>query len=325
MKYVILGGGGILVLLVLGLILSPRPLSKLIYKLFDGGMAVPPSNFKEIEANTYMYKDLSYNSKYPQGKLDIIIKKDREDKMPVVFWVHGGGFVGGDKEDIREYGVQIANEGFIFVNLNYGLAPDNHYPTPLLQLAEAYKYIFINKDRYNIDMDRSYFGGDSAGAQIVGQFVNAQVDEEYRRLTGLEKVVSPGRIKGAILLCGPYDLGEFREIDNRALNFIVQRIGWAYMGEKNWLNGRRVGELSLIDHISFNYPPTFITDGNFLSFQEQGMELARTLRSKGVLVQEVFYPNREELVHNYQFMMDLEESKNTFDQLREFLNISKNI
>lgn len=310
---------------VLAFIVSPRPLSWIVYKLFDGGMAVELENFSELESNTYMYKDIAYNSKHSKGKLDIIMKKGMKNPAPVVFWAHGGGYVGGDKSDIREYGVRIANEGFVFVNINYALAPDSTYPTPLIQLSEAYKYIFINKGKYNIDISKCYFGGDSAGAQIVGQFVNTQVDRDYRDRVGIEKLVEDKNIKGVILLCGPYDIKAFRNIENKALNYIMNTIGWAYTGSRNWLESDDFEELSLVDNVSENYPPSFITDGNFLSFEEQGRELSKILKSKGVLVHDVFYPNSIELVHNYQFMMDLEESKNTFRELREFLNISKNI
>ena len=52
-----------------------------------------------------------------------------------------GGFVGGDKSDITGYAVELAARGYTVININYALAPKRKYPTPVLQLGEAYEYI----------------------------------------------------------------------------------------------------------------------------------------------------------------------------------------
>lgn len=318
---------GIIIIIVLGIlafILSPKPIARMIKGLFEGGMAVKPEDYEEIKERTIMFRDISYNLKYDDGYMDIILSKDSKEKFPVIFWVHGGAFVGGDKKDITEYGVQVAEKGYAVVNINYGLAPRYKYPNPLLQLEEAYRYIYVNSDKYNIDINKIYFAGDSAGAHIAGQFVNAQVDEEYRNLIGLKKTVERKNIKGAILLCGPYELDSFKDIKNRAANFIIKGIGWAYIGDRNWIESEKTKELSILDHISKNFPATFITDGNFLSFEEQGLALRDKLRKYNIKVVDAFYIKSQELVHNYQFMMDLEESKFTFKKLINFLEETKN-
>lgn len=157
-------------------VVSPKPTAMLIHKLFEGGLVVEPANYDEIENMTKNYENLSYESTYKKGYLDIITPKEFTGELPVIFWVHGGAFLGGDKADITEYAVQIASKGYIVVNMNYELAPGAKYPTPLHQLNEAYTFIAQEAESYGIDMDRVYFAGDSAGAQIVSQYVNVQVE-----------------------------------------------------------------------------------------------------------------------------------------------------
>ena len=150
-------------------------------------------------------------------------------------------FVGGDKSDITEYAVQVANEGYIVVNLNYELAPQATYPTPLNQLKEAYNFIAHNAGEYDIDMDYVYFAGDSAGAQIVSQFVNIQVDQQYSTKIAMDAVVPTTTIKGMLLFCGPYDISQVSDIsDNKIIKFFLNRVGWSYIGDSNWM-----GSLSL--------------------------------------------------------------------------------
>lgn len=305
-------------------VVSPKPTALLINKLFEGGMAIKPANYDEIEKNTRSFQDLSYESAYQEGYLDIITPKEFEGKLPVIFWVHGGAFLGGDKADITEYAVQIANEGYIVVNMNYELAPSVKYPTPLRQLNEAYTFIAQEADTYGIDMNRVYFAGDSAGAQIASQFVNIQVEKDYADIVGIEGIIPPETITATLLFCGPYDVTRFGDIsENAVISFLFRRIGWAYIGDRNWLDSDSAKEASIIEYISEKFPPTFITDGNTGSFEDQGKEVTKKLKDNGVFVQDIFYSTEEaELGHEYQFVMNTPQAENTFTKMIEFLHTS---
>lgn len=312
---------GFILLVVIFFIVFPKPTARLIRRLFEGGVAVKPSNYDEIERLIKVETDISYESQFNEGYLDIIKPKKVEGSLPVIFWVHGGAFLGGDKSDITEYAVQIASKGYIVVNMNYDLAPSSKYPTPLYQVKEAYQFIEKNAAKYGIDMNRQYFAGDSAGAQIISQFVNIQVDKDYENLVGIESVVPPDKIKGILLFCGPYDVSKLSSSDSFLIRFLFKRVGWAYIGERNWTNTDKVKQASILQHVSSNFPPTFITDGNVGSFEEQGKELADKLKTSGVEVTKVFYSIEEaKLGHEYQFMMNTPQAENTLNKVIEFLN-----
>lgn len=312
----------LIALLILVFIVSPKPTAMLAYRWFEGGVAVKPKNYGEIEAQVQIERDLSYGSAYKKGTLDIIAPKNFIGRLPVIFWVHGGAFLGGDKSDITEYAVQVASKGYIVANMNYQLAPGAKYPAPLHQMNEAYQFIEKRAEVYSMDMDRLYFAGDSAGAQIVSQFVNVQVEKDYAQLVGIEGIVPPARILGALLFCGPYDVSKFGgSSDSFLINFLFDRVGWAYIGERKWGNTEKVRQASMNDHVSADFPPAFITDGNTGSFEEQGMELAAKLKRSGVEVVDVFYSKDEaELGHEYQFIMNTPQAHRTYDKLIEFLS-----
>jgi len=56
------------------------------------------------------------------NKIDVFIKKGIVDKVPVVIWIHGGAFVGGDKKDVRTYASAICANGYNVVSMNYEMA-----------------------------------------------------------------------------------------------------------------------------------------------------------------------------------------------------------
>ncbi|MCU5499177.1 alpha/beta hydrolase [Bacillus wiedmannii] len=306
--------------------ISPVPKAFLIKKAFEGGVFEPFTNYENALKETVIVKDINYNSKFPDGTLDIIYPKNHRERTPVIFWVHGGGFVGGDKSDITGYAVELAAHGYTVVNINYALAPKKQYPIPVLQLGEAYEYIKANTEKYDLNLDRVYFAGDSAGAQISGQFVNVQTSTEYAKLARIAPVVEATTIKGVLLFCGPYSMSELAKIEStKEIQEFMRTAGWAYLGEKNWEGLNETKIASILEHVTKNYPPTFITDGNTASFENQGKSLVSALQKKGVTVDSLFFDKSVsgELGHEFQFKMNTSAGQDTFKEVLEFLNKTK--
>ena len=320
-KRILIGLFILLMLLGVWVIISPYPVNMVIRMLFHGGVAVAPENYDEIVEQVDIKRNVSYDSQYKKGKMDIISPKNQIEDLPVIIWVHGGGFVGGDKSDIEEYAVQIAHEGYVVVNINYALAPEAKYPTPVLQLGEVYQFLLNNQKEYQIDMTNLFLAGDSAGAHIVGQFSMIQTENSYAELVGIDPVMNPEDINAVLLFCGPFDLMRFMEIteNNAILKFFVHRILWGYAGIEDAKDQRELKEISLIDYVSGNFPPSFITDGNTYTFTEQGKNFSEKLQQLGVEVVTVFYDTEDTLLHEYQFMMDNEYSYMTYKKVLQFL------
>nr|WP_141535505.1 alpha/beta hydrolase [Bacillus cereus] len=252
----------------------------LIKKAFEGGTFIPSLGYEKALQETKIVRDINYKSKFPDGTLDIVYPKGYTEKTPVIFWVHGGGFVGGDKLDITGYAVELAAYGYTVVDINYALAPKREYPTPVLQLGEAYEYIKENAKEYDLKLDRVYFAGDSAGAQISGQLVNIQISPEYAKLTKISAIVDPSTIKGVLLFCGPYNMPALAKMETtKEVQDFMRISGWAYSGEKDFEKLPEVEIASIFKYVTKDYPPAFITDGNTALFEDQGKALVSALQS----------------------------------------------
>ena len=82
--------------------------------------------------------DIDYQSALPNGKMDIYTPNDTTAPLPLLLWVHGGGYVGSDKSCAQSWAYAIAAEKkMAVVSINYCPAPEQHYPGPLLQINEA--------------------------------------------------------------------------------------------------------------------------------------------------------------------------------------------
>lgn len=312
----------VLLILFIGFIIfSPIPVSMLINKAFEGGIETKSPDFDELAQQTSILSNENYHSKYPNGLLDIISPKEANQQTPTIFWMHGGAYVGGDKTDLTNYATMLAGHGYRVISINYALAPKEHYPVPITQLGEAYSYIKENAAKYEINMDNIYFAGDSAGAQMVSQFVAIQTNPAYAEKLKIDPLVEPSTIKGSLLFCGPYNLEKLTSGKNNVvINFFFKRVGWAYVGDYNWENSEKIKNATILDDITSEFPATFLTDGNKGSFEEHGIELEEKLLAQNVTVDSVFYdPAKVILEHEYQFKMDTVSGQETFDRMLQFL------
>ena len=149
-------------------------------------------------------KDIVYDASAPDaGKLDTYYVKKESGKYPVFFYIHGGGFVAGDKHYRRAHARWAANMGFFVVNVNYGLCPEYKCPEPHRQLVRALNWVGENAEKYNLDLNRMMVSGDSAGGYYSAMLIGITLNKELQAKLGVSTDL---RFSGAVLNCGIYDV-----------------------------------------------------------------------------------------------------------------------
>lgn len=213
-------------------------------------------NMDSIDIDTYVYKDqLSY---------DIMFDQSVQTQDKTIVWVHGGGFVGGYKEDVKAYLLYLVSEGYTVVNLDYSLAPQTTYPTQIKEIGLVIEDLKLRTHQH-VSLENLIFGGDSAGAHIALNFVTKEVNDDYQSLTQMTRTLSKNQIKGVILFCGPYDFIDLAKQETLLSKFLIHKIGWAYSGKYTWYNDASLLSLATLNfHTSRDFPPVFMTDANAL-------------------------------------------------------------
>ena len=298
---------------------TPYPVSFVIRAAFEGGMAVEPDNYAEMRDKVTAQKELVYPSVYNDNSLDLYTPKNVSGNSPVILWVHGGAFVGGDKSDIEIYATALASNGYAVACINYERAPEEKYPAPLVQTREAYTWLKEKSAAYKLDVSRLVLAGDSAGAHIAAQFAAIQTNAAYAAETGIEQVVSGGTLKATLLFCGPYNVSKIAGGKRSPMRFLMNYAAWAYFGTSGW--EKEFGaQATVANHITADFPPSFISDGNTASFEDHARELAAALNTKGVPVETFFIPIEEEkAMHEYQFVMNTRPAIESFAKTLDFL------
>lgn len=156
----------------------------------------------DLYAGTSATRDLAYGPDEKQ-KLDVFTSQDGKSRSrPVLVFVHGGGFVGGDKHHgtsplYDNVMVWAARHGMIGVDLNYRLAPANRWPAGGEDVKLAVDWIKHNIGRFGGDARQIFLWGHSVGATHVADYI---AHAQQRPNVG-------GDIKGAILTSGQiYDM-----------------------------------------------------------------------------------------------------------------------
>jgi triacylglycerol lipase len=128
---------------------------------------------KSAWAGVTIQRDIAYGSD-PLQKLDVFAPDGAKGKaLPVLLFVHGGGFVRGDKHgEFYPDNITLwaAKNGMVGVNIDYRLAPKDPWPAGAKDLASAIAWTKANVARYGGDPNRIVLFGHSAGANHVADY-----------------------------------------------------------------------------------------------------------------------------------------------------------
>ncbi len=144
-----------------------------IQGLFQGASRIGQMfpNARPERHNVEIIRDVAYQ---PTGDaahtLDIYRPIDYHTAsapLPVVFYIHGGGFRILSKDTHWVMGLLFAKQGYVVININYRLAPQNPFPAAIEDACTAYIWAINNVHRYGGDPERIIIAGESAGANLA--------------------------------------------------------------------------------------------------------------------------------------------------------------
>jgi triacylglycerol lipase len=126
---------------------------------------------KEPYAGAKVSRDIAYGPD-PLQKLDVFSPDPADPKpRPVLLFVHGGGFVRGDKRQTDNMVLWGLKNGMVGVDINYRLAPKDPWPAGAKDLAAAIAWTKANISQYGGDPGRIVIWGHSAGANHVADYI----------------------------------------------------------------------------------------------------------------------------------------------------------
>lgn len=300
--------------------LSPWPTVWLVRLLFARGGAEAADSIAElVPADVSVQRGLSYSSDSDEALLDVFAPASPPRPLPAVVWVHGGGFVAGSRSDLSNYLQILAARGYVTIGVDYSLAPGARFPTPIRQVNAALAYVVANATRFNLDPERVFLAGDSAGAQIAAQTALTLSSPSYAQQLGIQPGLTRASLRGLVLFCGPYDPPSL-ELDGQFAG-LVRVVLWSYLGARD-PQAAQIAQLAVTPRVTSNFPPAFISVGNADPLASQSVALAEALRAQGVETDRLFFAadHQPPLGHEYQLRLSTDAGRSGFERSIAFLS-----
>jgi len=235
-----------------------------------------------IPANYTKQLDVVYTSgKDWQQKLDLYIPNKTEKLAPAIINIHGGGWVGGSKEQQGGFN-DFFKAGFVVANIEYRMTKEAKAPAAVEDARCALAYLIRNAKSLNIDVNKIVVMGGSAGGHLA--LMTGLLENDHR-----------------------FD-GNCSDVKNMKVAAIIDKYGitdvwaWAYCckshSAQNWLGDKKADEafaktVSPMTYVKKSSPPIYIVHGDADSTvpYEESVMLHKKLVELGVKTDFMTVPN----------------------------------
>lgn len=121
-----------------------------------------------LPADVEVIKDIEYGKVGDVSlRLNIVRPKDAKDPLPVIVFIHGGGWNSGNKDDDTGLLCGFAKQGYVGVSVEYRFVDVARFPAQIEDCKCAIRFLKANAEQYGIEADRIGVWGDSAGGHLA--------------------------------------------------------------------------------------------------------------------------------------------------------------
>ena len=229
-----------------------------------------------------------------------IVEPDATKPFPVMVFIHGGGWVMGDLDTHHQVVLRFAEQGFLVVAIEYGLAPEEPFPAGYDDAVAAIRWTVDNAARFGGDPDRLVVVGDSAGANITAGVAASEPDLP---------------IKAVGLVYGVYDFEHMPTSPEIHADGFLADLHQAYLGAsgQHLLSDPRVSPI----HAAENLPPAILVVGSLDPLASESAALAERLAAAGIEHQHVVLSDYN---HAFLHLETAPETLPAFETIASFLH-----
>jgi acetyl esterase/lipase len=166
---------------------------------------------------TIIHENVPYNNDAdPRHLLDLYLPANAKGKIPLVIFVHGGGWISNDKYADMGYMkktiAEIVSSGFALASIDYRLATQAVFPALIQDCNRAASFLYDNAEKYGLDRGRFAVMGFSAGghlASLMGLAKNNNVASFF-----MPKTTKAFSFKAVVDFYGPSELTSLKSSDD---------------------------------------------------------------------------------------------------------------
>lgn len=209
--------------------------------------------------------------------LDLYRAADAKGPLPVVVWVHGGGWKAGSR--INPKGLWLCKHGYAIASIDYRLIPEHQWPKQIDDCYEAVRWLRSSAKEHGLDPAHIGAWGSSAGGHLVALMGTRPYAGE-ERVSSQVQAVCDWFGPSELLTMPPNTLGA----NGRTLEDIASSNGAKLLGATVRDVPAKARDASAIDHVSADDVPFLILHGDADPAVpvEQSLKLHARLKAAGV-------------------------------------------
>ena len=183
---------------------------------------------------------------------DVFLPPLEEKYRPAVLFIHGGGWIEGDRSQLRGYGILLARLGFVCMCNSYRLSNESIWPAQIQDVNCAIRYLRANATDLGLDPDRIGVSGNSAGGHLSLMAAATNYDQIFEGEGGNNEVSS--EIKAVCAIYPPTTIRQL-EMVNPLENAFLMLMGREAKKED-------YDKASPLNYVTEDYPPCMLIHGS---------------------------------------------------------------
>jgi arylformamidase len=192
-----------------------------------------------IAAEPRVQRDVPYEQPVNERQMLDIYAPSSAKNRPIIFWIHGGGWMAGDKSGVKLKPAAFVDRDFVFVALNYRFVPKATIKEIAGDVAKALRWVHDNAGNYGGDTNAIFVMGHSAGAQLAALVC---IDDRYLKAEGL----SLPMLKG----CVPLDGDTYDVVTQVKMVEAIQQRPFFDSHRRKFGHDAALEELSAVTHVA---------------------------------------------------------------------------
>lgn len=265
--------------------------------------------------------NISYGEHKNQRMDFFYLPQVSDEKRPIFFYIHGGGFVSGLTSMRRPFCAQMAKQGYFVVNIDYRPAPLIHFPEHFNDIFKAVDFVLERGEEYNLDISRIVIGGESAGAYFSSYIAAMTKDKSLYLQNNIDfRWKNEFNLSAVVLINGAYKSADIIKVKSAFSKTFIKAFfdfNRAGLRDSNILNENKLHcPLNFIDS---NFPPTVVIRGKYDIFDLGSKSIIEVFEKQNVK-HSVFLAKGMAGLHAGTIAMNFKYSKKALQFITEKLN-----
>lgn len=243
--------------------------------------------FAKRYKNIVKQRNLRYAEKGKRAVLDLFYRENVDGntaKKPLVFYIHGGGWVSGIKNIRQFYCYHWVDKGYVCANIDYDYSLAEKHPDHIRQIFKALEFVLSKADELNVDTSRVVIAGESAGGHFAALVGAVTTHPELYDELGIDfRFRDTFKPAACLLLSGIYD--PVRALGTKFPLIGVYTRAYFGAGRKELRDGlpAKVADTAAPERYADSFfPPSFIIGSDKDRLMPESVSLYEKLQAAGV-------------------------------------------